>query len=122
MIENLSQSQIAAIFESLPIDITFIDEKDDVKFWNKHESRMFKRPIEALNKDVRECHSSKSVDKVDKLIADFKRGGNKPLEYQIRMKGRIFNIINTPVRDKKGKYLGTIEIDQDITDLIKNQE
>ena len=117
MIKNLSQEQIAGILETLPVDITFADENDTVKFWNKHETRIFKRTKSALGKSVQKCHSPKSVDKVNHLISDFKNGRRDCLEYQIKIEERTINIKNMAVRNKSGKYLGTMEVDQDITDI-----
>jgi DUF438 domain-containing protein len=117
MIENLTQAQIAGIIEALPVDITFIDENDTVKFWNKHETRVMKRPASALGRDVRKCHLPKSMDKVNQVISDLKSGRRDCVESCIELKGRKFNIKNLAVRDNKGKYLGIIEVDQDITDI-----
>jgi DUF438 domain-containing protein len=117
MIENLNQEQIAGIFEVLPIDITFIDENETVKFWNKDKTRVIKRPASALGGNVRECHPPKGIAKVDQLISDFKSGQRDCLEYSIKIKGRTINIKNIAVRDNSGKYLGTMEVDQDITDI-----
>ena len=52
MIENLSQEQLAGILETIPVDISFVDEHDLVRFWNKHETRVFKRPLAVLGKSV----------------------------------------------------------------------
>jgi PAS domain S-box-containing protein len=119
MIENLSREQITGIFEVLPVDINFVDENDTVKYWNKHKARMFERPDSALGQNVRECHSPESVAKVDQLISDFKSGRGNFVEYSIKIDGRTINIKNIAVRDKKGRYLGVMEIDQDITDIGK---
>jgi DUF438 domain-containing protein len=120
MIENLSREQIAGILETLPVDITFVDENDTVRFWNKNETRVIKRPASALGGDVRKCHTQSSVARVDKLISDFKSGRSECTEYQIKIKERTINIKNIAVRDKNGKYLGIMEVDQDITDIKKD--
>jgi PAS domain S-box-containing protein len=119
MIENLTQQQIAGIFEALPVDISFVDENDTVRFWNKHDKRVFKRPMSSLGKTVQKCHPPKSVDTVNKILADLKSGRRDSAEFWIDLKGRKVYIRYFAVRDKEGKYLGTLEASQDITDIKK---
>ena len=74
MIENLSQEQLAGILETIPIEISFVDENDLVKFWNKHETRIFRRPVSVIGKSVQNCHPKHSVGKVNQILSDFKTG------------------------------------------------
>ncbi len=117
MIENLSQEQLAEILETIPVDISFVDENDTVKFWNKHETRVFKRPNSVLGKTVQNCHPPRSVDKVNQVLADLKSGKRDFAEFWIDLKGRKIYIRYFAVRDKNGKYLGTLEVGQDITEI-----
>lgn len=117
MIENLSNEQIAGILETIPIDISFVDENDTVKFWNKHETRVFKRPNSVLGKTAQNCHPPKSVDKVNTVLSDLKSGKRDFAEFWIDLRGRKIYIRYFAVRDKNGKYLGTLEVGQDITDI-----
>ncbi len=117
MIENLSNEQIAGILETIPIDISFVDENDTVKFWNKHETRVFKRPSSVFGKTAQNCHPPKSVDKVNTVLSDLKSGKRDFAEFWIDLRGRKIYIRYFAVRDKNGKYLGTLEVGQDITDI-----
>lgn len=117
MIENLSSEQIAGILETIPVDISFVDENDTVKFWNKHETRVFKRPSSVLGKTAQNCHPPKSVDKVNTVLSDLKSGKRDFAEFWIDLRGRKIYIRYFAVRDKNGKYLGTLEVGQDITDI-----
>ncbi len=117
MIENLSNEQIAEILETIPVDISFVDENDTVKFWNKHETRVFKRPSSVLGKTAQNCHPPKSVDKVNTVLSDLKSGKRDFAEFWIDLRGRKIYIRYFAVRDKNGKYLGTLEVGQDITDI-----
>jgi len=119
MIENLSQGQLLGILETIPVDISFVDENDLVRFWNKHETRVFKRPHGVLGKSVRNCHPAHSVDKVDQILADFKSGRRDSAEFWIDLKGMKVYIRYFAVRDARGKYLGTLEVGQDITGIKK---
>ena len=119
MIENLSSEQVAGILENLPLDITFADDNDTVKYWNKHDTRISKRPATALGRSVQECHSPHSVDKVNQVISELKSGEKDFEEFWINLNGRKLYIRYLAVRDKGGKYLGTLEVNQDITDIKK---
>jgi len=117
MIENLSQEQLAGILETIPVEVSFVDENDSVKFWNKHETRTFKRPVAVVGKPVQNCHSKQSVDKVNKILSDFKSGKRDSAEFWIDLKGRKVYIRYLAVRNKAGRYLGTLEATQDITEI-----
>jgi DUF438 domain-containing protein len=110
MIENLSQEQLLGILEIIPIDISFVDENDSVRFWNKHETRVFKRPRGVLGKSVQNCHPAHSVDKVNQILSDFKSGKRDLAEFWIDLKGMKVYIRYFAVRDKNGRYLGTPEV------------
>ena len=117
MLENLSKEQIAGILETIPVDVSFVDENDTVKFWNKHETRVFKRPPAALGRTVQKCHPPDSVDRVNMVLSELKSGKRDFAEFWIDIKGRKIYIRYFAVRDKDGKYLGTLEVGQDITDI-----
>ena len=117
MIENLSKEQLEGILEAIPVEISFVDENDLVKFWNKHEARIFKRPVSVIGKSVQNCHPKDSVDKVNQILSDFKSGRRDSAEFWIDLKGRKVYIRYFAVRDKAGRYLGTLEVTQDITEI-----
>jgi PAS domain S-box-containing protein len=119
MIENLSQEQLLGILETIPVDISFVDENDLVRFWNKHETRIFKRPHGVLGKSVQNCHPQHSVDKVNQILSDFKSGKRDSAEFWIDLRGMKVYIRYFAVRDKNGRYLGTLEVGQDITGIKK---
>lgn len=117
MIENLNKEQIKGILEAIPVEISFVDENDLVRFWNKHETRIFKRPISVLGKSVRNCHPERSLHKVNQILADFKSGKRDSAEFWIDLRGRKVYIRYFAVRDEAGRYLGTLEATQDITEI-----
>ena len=119
MIENLSQEQLAGILEAIPVEISFVDESNLVKFWNKHETRIFKRPASVIGKSVQNCHPKQSVDKVNQILSDLKSGRRDSAEFWINLKEKKVYIRYFAVRDKAGKYLGTLEATQDITEIKK---
>ena len=119
MIENLNKEQLAGILEAIPIEISFVDENDLVKFWNKHETRIFKRPVSVVGKSVQNCHPKHSVDKVNQILSDFKSGKGSSAEFWINVGERKVYIRYFAVRDEAGKYLGTLEATQDISEIKK---
>jgi len=119
MIENLSRDQLKGILEAIPVEISFVDENDVVKFWNKHETRIFKRPAAVIGKSVQNCHPKRSVDKVNQLLSDFKSGRQDSAAFWINLGDRKVYIRYFAVRDKAGRYLGTLEATQDITEIKK---
>jgi len=119
MIENLSQEQLERILETIPVEISFVDENDLVRFWNKHETRIFKRPTSVIGKSVQNCHPKQSVDKVNQVLSDLKSGKRDSAEFWINLGEKQVYIRYFAVRAKTGKYLGTLEATQDITETKK---
>ena len=119
MLENLNSSQIQGILDTLPVDISFVDENDIVKFWNHHDGRVFKRPLSVIGKSVQQCHPPDSVENVNKVIDALKSGRKDYEEFWIDIKGRKLHIRYFAVRDNDGNYQGTLEVGQDITDIKK---
>jgi len=116
---TLTKEEVEAILNTLPVDITFVGENDAVKFFNKAEKRIFVRTKAILGRKVQLCHPQKSVDVVNRILEAFKKGEKDVAEFWIQKDNRIIHIRYFAVRDKDGKYLGTMEVSQDITDLKK---
>lgn len=87
MIENLSKEQLEGILEAIPVEISFVNENDLVKFWNKHETRIFKRPLSVVGRSVQNCHPKHSVGKVNQVSSDFKSGKRDAAEFWINLGG-----------------------------------
>jgi len=119
MIENLKPEVIEAMLNAMPVEISFVDENDEVRYFNKNGDRIFPRPRSIVGKKVQQCHPQKSVHKVLQILEAFKKGEKDAAEFWIDLKGRQVYIRYFPVRDKDGKYLGTLEVSQDITDIKK---
>lgn len=112
--------ELEALFVTLPVDITFVDKDDKVKFFSHSPNRVFERNRSIIGRDVRMCHPPHSVHIVEQIIDDFKTGKeNKAAFWISNFKGRFVHIDYTALRGQDGEYLGVIEITQDITDLRK---
>ena len=119
MIENLPTEVVEQIFEALPIEISFVDADDTVRYFNKGMNRIFPRHESVAGKKVQDCHPPKSLDKVEEIIKGFKAGTLDKAEFWINIRGKMIYIRYFPVKDKEGKYIGCIEVSQDITDIQK---
>jgi PAS domain S-box-containing protein len=119
MLETLSTETLEAIFDALPVDITFVDGTDTVRYYSRHDERIFRRTPAIIGKKVQNCHPQQSIDKVNRVVSDLKSGKRKVAEFWIDLKGRKIYIRYFPVKDKNGKYLGVVEVSQDITELQK---
>ncbi|MEM2554772.1 MAG: DUF438 domain-containing protein [Nitrososphaerota archaeon] len=117
---KLSKREIEAILNTLPIDITFVDKEDTVKYFNKGDKeRIFIRTKAVIGRKVQQCHPQKSIHIVNRILDAFKNGKKDVAEFWIQKDGRMVYIRYFPVRDKNGEYLGTIEVTQDITNIKK---
>jgi len=116
---TLTKEEVEAILNSLPVDITFVDKDDVVKFFNKTEKHIFVRTKAVIGRKVQLCHPQKSIHIVNRILESFKKGERDVAEFWIQRSKRLIHIRYFAVRDKSGKYLGTMEVVQDITDLKK---
>jgi len=119
MLEKLSTETLEAIFDALPVEMSFVDDTDTVRYYSKGDKRIFKRTPAVIGKKVQNCHPQKSLHKVEQVVSELKSGKRDVAEFWIDLKGRKIYIRYFPVKDKKGKYIGILEVTQDITDLQK---
>ena len=114
---SFTLSELTVLLNTLPIDVTFVDKDDKVKFFTQGKHRVFDRNRAILGRDVRMCHPPHSMHIVDQILNDFKSGKESAAPFWIQMQGKFIYITYLPLRDKDNNYLGTIEFSQDLTDL-----
>ena len=128
MIGEPNEKELDAILETIPIEFSVLDKNDKVLAWNKHETRIFKRPEAALGRDIRKCHPPKSLAKVEQILSEMKQGKRDTAKFWIDLpigknqEKNKFLIQYLALRDKKGKYLGCLEASQNITPLQEIKE
>jgi len=105
------------IMESLPVEISYVDADDVVRYFNKNGDRIFPRGKGVIGRKVQNCHPKKSVDKVQEILDGFKDGSLKEAEFWINIGPRMIYIRYFPVRDEDGRYMGVIEVTQDVTKI-----
>jgi PAS domain S-box-containing protein len=125
MIGDLKEDILEAILETIPIEFSVLNKEDEVLAWNKHETRIFKRPKGVVGRNVRQCHPEKSLHKVEKILSEMKEGTRDKARFWIDLqipgkdeKQKVM-IEYYALRDKNGKYIGCLEASQNISD-VKN--
>lgn len=112
---SLNLEELQAIFNTLPIDLTFVDKDDKVKYFSLGKERIFQRNRAILKRDVRLCHPPSSVHVVEKILSDFREGKENKAQFWINFQGKFVLIEYYAVRNENGEYLGTLEVTQDLT-------
>lgn len=110
----LSKDEIEKIFNTIPLDITFIDETDSVKFFNQAQDRIFARTKSVIGRTVQNCHPPHSVNTVERLLADFKSGKKDSEAFWIQKPGIFIHIMYYAIRNDQGQYMGTLEVTQNV--------
>ena len=113
----LRLDQLSALLDKLPLDITFVDENDIVRYFSRADERVFPRPKTVIGRHVNNCHPPQSVHVVEQLVSDFKAGTKDSEDFWIEMKGMFVLIRYFAVRGEDGRYLGTLEVTQNIAPL-----
>lgn len=114
---TLSFEQLLGLFNTLPVDLTFVDAEDRVAFFSEGPDRVFERSRAIVGRAVQNCHPPKSVHIVEKILSDFKAGTQSVAEFWIQMQGKFIHIRYFAIRSETGAYLGTLEVTQDLTRL-----
>jgi len=110
----LSPELISLMLNTLPFDMTFVDDKGFVKYFTQGKERIFDRPKTILGRHVSMCHPPQSVHVVEAIIESFRSGQKEHEDFWIPFKNMFVHIRYFAVRDKDGTYLGTLEVTQDI--------
>lgn len=115
---GLDRPVLAAILNTLPLELSFIDHEDRVRYFSHERSeKIFARTRGAIGTNVRNCHPAKSVHLVERVLADFKAGRRQVAEFWIDLGPRKVHIRYWPVRDGSGRYLGCLETVQDVSGI-----
>ncbi len=114
---SFKPEELERVFDTLPVDITFVDKNDTVKFFSNSPHRIFERNRAIIGRKVQLCHPPSSVQVVQKILDDFKTGIRDRATFWINLGGRFIHIEYFAVRSTDKKYLGTLEVSQDLTDL-----
>ncbi|OYD14741.1 hypothetical protein CH330_07745 [candidate division WOR-3 bacterium JGI_Cruoil_03_51_56] len=123
MIGKMPDDVIEAVLETIPLEFSVLDENDKVLAWNRHETRIFKRPGGVLGRDVRNCHPKRSLAKVEAILSEMKAGKRDRARFWIDLpigpdkKKQKVLIEYYALRGRDGKYLGCLEASRNISEI-----
>jgi PAS domain S-box-containing protein len=121
MFDRMDENQVRAALETIPAEITVIDANDEVVAWNKHDTRLFHRPMTSMGLNFRKCHPSSSLAKVEQIVAEMKAGTRQKARFWIQAKvGEERHLVLVEffaLRDEAGRYLGCMEVVQDMEEI-----
>ena len=112
-------NELMCILNILPVDLTFIDSNDTVRYFSETKDRIFLRTKSVIGRKVQNCHPPQSVDVVEKILISFKEGKMDFFDFWINYQGKLVYIRYLALSDKEGQYFGTLEVTQDITEIQK---
>jgi DUF438 domain-containing protein len=112
---SFTPAQLQAVLNTIPFDITFVDADDTVRYFSEGRERIFARTRAIVGRQVQYCHPPKSVDMVQKILADFREGRETHAQFWIEMGGKFLCIEYFALHDDGGKFLGTLEVSQNLT-------
>ncbi|MGD1009650.1 MAG: PAS domain-containing protein [Candidatus Aminicenantales bacterium] len=112
---TMSRELINLVLIHLPVDVSFVDDEDTVRYYSAKKDRIFPRSPGVIGRKVQNCHPAKSIDVVDKILKAFKAGTRDTAEFWIETGGKFVHIRYFAVRDAQRRYRGCLEVSQDVT-------
>ena len=110
---HLTLEQLAALLNTIPMEITFVDADNINRFFNEGP-KVFKRPGMAIDREVFSCHPPKIEPMVRQIIDDFRNNRRDEVPVWMEKDGRTMLVKYMAVRNKAGNYIGTVELVQDM--------
>jgi hypothetical protein len=120
LFDQMNETMVKAVLEALPAELTVIDANDEVVGWNRHDNRLFKRPLTAMGVNFRNCHPEASLDKVIRIVEEMRAGKRDSARFWIDLPvppdGEMHKILIEffALRNESGKYIGCMECTQDV--------
>jgi DUF438 domain-containing protein len=112
---ELNVMETMLLLNTLPVDITFVDKDDRVKYFSEGKDRIFLRSRSIIGRKVQNCHPPESVDVVEQILKSFKEGSKNYFEFWINLQNKFVHIRYFAVRDNNRIYQGTLEVTQDVS-------
>ncbi|MCM0082955.1 DUF438 domain-containing protein [Geomonas sp. Red32] len=116
---RMTPELVNLVLTHLPVDISFVNERDEVLYYSQTKDRIFPRSPGVIGRNVEKCHPPKSLHMVQRILSDFRAGTKDEAEFWIQMAGKFIHIRYFAVRDANGEYKGTLEVSQDVTGIRK---
>ena len=116
---SLVPEEVNAILNTIPLDMTFVDKNDKVKYFTQGKERIFERPRTSIGREVSMCHPPQSVHIVEQIVDDLRSGRKDNEDFWIKMGPMFVYIRYFAVRNKEGEFLGTLEVTQNIKPILE---
>ena len=123
MIGKVTGEVLEAMLEVIPVEFSVVDANDQVLAWNKHETRIFKRPEAVVSRSVRDCHPKESLSKVETILSEMRAGTRDSARFWIDLpigeggeKQKVL-IEYYALRSSTGEYLGCMECSQNVSGI-----
>ncbi|MBN1835964.1 MAG: DUF438 domain-containing protein [Spirochaetales bacterium] len=114
---QLTGEQVNLLLKNLPVDITYVDEQDRVRYYSQGKERIFPRSPAVIGRAVQNCHPPASVHVVEKILESFKRREKDTAEFWLTLGGRFIHIRYFALFDSEDRYRGVLEVSQDLTGI-----
>ena len=112
---QMTLEQINLVYKHMPVDFSYVDENEIVRFYTDTDHRVFPRSKNVIGRDVKNCHPRTSVHLVEEIIEKFRRGEQDEVDFWINKPGLFIYIYYVAVRDEEGRFRGVLEMMQDCT-------
>jgi len=113
----LTRKQINLMLTHLPVDVTFVDENDRVRYFSQGKERIFDRSAAIIGREVTKCHPPQSVHRVEAILDEFRSNKRDVAEFWIQMGGQFIHIRYFALRDADSTYQGCIEVSQEVSHI-----
>jgi PAS domain S-box-containing protein len=120
MLDGMNEQMVRIMYETLPIEVLILDSNDEIVGWNKHETRLFQRPLTAMGIDFRSYHPVDSSTQVEQVIQEMKKGLKDKASFWFDVKSEVDKTKHKvlvefyALRDNNGQYVGCMQCTQDI--------
>jgi DUF438 domain-containing protein len=114
---TIQPDELVHLLNTLPVDLTFVDRDDTVRYFSEGKDRIFRRTKSVIGRKVQNCHPPQSVDAVEQVLTSFKEGTRNSYDFWLNLQDRLIYIRYFALRDRQGVYLGTLEVTQDVTGI-----
>lgn len=119
----INLDELKSLFQSLPLEVTFADANDRVRFFSEGKfHKGFVRSKTILGRRIEYCHPPRLEAFIKKVLNELKSGTKDYEVFWTKMGDRIIRVMVVALRNDEGKYLGALEIVEDLTEVIENPE
>lgn len=119
----LNFEELEGILKHLPVEVTFADGNDRIRFYTQNVfHKGFPRTKTIIGRRLEYCHPPRLEKYVKLNVEKLKSGEFDYREFWTRSGDRILRVLIVGVKSGSGEYLGTLEVVEDLTEVLRNPE